>query len=391
MARKSNTRAAQGLGSIRQRSDGRWEGRFSTRNPLTGETRAHSVYGKTQKEVRQKLTETIAAIDRGDYREPCRMTLAEWLDIWSRDYLGGVKPTTAFQYREQIRLHIVPALGKVRLEALNPHTVQRFYNTLSKPHGDKKGLSQATIKQIHSILRNSLQQAVRVGYLRTNPASGCTLPRPDAEEVPAFDVEQVQAFLKQIEGNRYETLFKVALFTGMRLGELLGLEWSAVDFDAGTVAVRQQLQRERVKDGNFFMETPKNGKPRTLTPAPVVMELLQEHRVRQIEQRFRLAGAWEDLDLVFTNSGGGYCRRYSDYVAFKRVVKKIGMPDAHFHSLRHSYAVMAVMAGDDIKTLQTALGHSSPTLALNTYLTVTKEMQRESAERMETFITERIS
>jgi len=131
MARKSNTRAAAGAGSIRQRPDGRWEARFTVgRDPGTGKQIQRSVYGATQKEVRQKLSQAVAAIDSGTYTIPSRMTVGQWLDIWQRDYLGGVKPFTLLNYSQHIKNHIKPAMGAIKLDALNAHTIQNFYNNL---------------------------------------------------------------------------------------------------------------------------------------------------------------------------------------------------------------------------------------------------------------------
>ena len=180
MARKSNTRAAQGSGTIRQRKDGRWEARVTVgRDPGTGKQIQRSVYGATQQEVRKKLVQLTASIDTGTYKEPCKMTVGQWLDVWQRDYLGGVKPLTVQTYTKNIRIHIKPALGALKLEALNAHTVQGFINDLGKPKGEKAGLAPKTVKCIHGILHKALQQAVTVGYLRFNPADNCALPRAE--------------------------------------------------------------------------------------------------------------------------------------------------------------------------------------------------------------------
>ena len=159
------TKNAKGGGTIRKRSDGRWEARYTLGiDPKTGKQIQKSVYGKTQKEVRQKLTAITAEIDDGTYMEPCRMTLDEWLDIWLRDYLTGVKPSTAYLYQRQAKLYIRPALGSVRLDRLEPHTIQRFYNSLHEERDGKPPLSAKSIKNIHGILHKALQQAVSVSY-----------------------------------------------------------------------------------------------------------------------------------------------------------------------------------------------------------------------------------
>ena len=387
MARKSNTRGAQGGGTIRQRKDGRWEARYTVgRDPGTGKQIQRSVYGATQQEVRKKLAQLTTALDNGTYKEPCKMTVAQWLDIWTADYMGGVKPSTAFLYGEQIRLYIKPALGAVKLEALNTHTIQGFYNGLSIEREGGKALSPKSVKNIHGILHKALQQAVAVGYIRFNPADACTLPRVEKKEISPLDEEQIATFLKAIEGHRHELLYKVALFTGMREGEVLGLMWDCVDFEKGTITIKRQLRREQKKGGAYYITTPKNGKPRTITPAPWVMKMLRSQKARQAEQQLKMGPLWESSGMVFTNETGGYLSYRTVYDCFKRIVAQMGTPSTRFHDLRHTFAVASLRAGDDIKTVQGNLGHHTAAFTLDVYGHVTEQMKKDSAQRMEGFI-----
>lgn len=387
MPRKSNTRSAQGSGTIRQRKDGRWEARYTVgRDSGTGKQIQRSVYGATQQEVRKKLAQATAAIDNGTYKEPCKMTVGQWLDIWMTDYMGGVKRSTAFLYGEQIRLHIKPALGAVKLESLNTHTIQGFYNSLKTEREGGRPLSPKSVKNVHGILHKALQQAVAVGYIRFNPADACTLPRVEKKEINPLDEQQIATFLKTIEGHRHELLYKVALFTGMRESEILGLMWDAVDFDKGTITIKRQLRREQKKGGAYYITTPKNGKPRTITPAPWVMKLLRSQKVRQAEQQLKVGPLWENSGMVFTNETGGYLSYRTVYDCFKRIVAQMGTPSTRFHDLRHTFAVASLRAGDDIKTVQSNLGHHTAAFTLDVYGHVTEQMRKDSAQRMEGFI-----
>lgn len=387
MPRKSNTRAAQGSGTIRQRKDGRWEARYTVgRDPGTGKQVQRSVYGTTQQEVRKKLAQLTAALDAGTYKEPCKMTVGQWLDIWSADYLGGVKPFTVVSYTGHIKNHLKPALGSVKLEALNAHTIQEFYNSLGAEREGKPGLSPKTVKNIHGVLHKALQQAVKIGYLRFNPADACELPRAVRKELKPLDEEQSKAFLKAIQGHRYEMLYTVTLFTGMREGEALGLMWECVDFKKGTILINKQMQREKKKNGQYLLVPTKNGKSRTITPAPWVMKLLRTQRAKQAEQQLRAGPMWEDSGLVFTNELGHHLAIHTVYKDFKQIAASIGCPDARFHDLRHSYAVAAIRSGDDIKTVQGNLGHATAAFTLDVYGHVTDQMKRESAARMESYI-----
>ncbi len=387
MARKG-TRGAQGGGTIRQRPDGRWEARATVgRDPGTGRQIQRSVYGSTQKEARQKLAQITAALDSGTYKTPCKLTVGQWLDIWQRDYLGGVKASTAFHYGEQIRLYLKPALGAVKLETLNAHTIQHFYNALGNERANgKPGLSPKSVKNVHGLFHKALQQAVAVGYLRFNPSDACTLPKIEHKEIKPLEDAQISDFLKAIDGHCHELLYKVALFTGMREGEILGLDWDSVDFKSGTITVRQQLRREQKKGGGYYLTSPKNGKPRTLTPAPWVMKLLRLQKARQMEQQLKAGPFWEDTGMVFTNEIGGYLSYRTVYDCFKRVVASIGCPGVRFHDLRHTYAVTALRAGDDIKTVQGNLGHATAAFTLDVYGHVTDQMKQASAARMERYI-----
>lgn len=296
-----------------------------------------------------------------------RLTVGQWLDIWEQEYLGGIKGSTAFLYREQIKLYIKPALGDIRLAALDTHTIQRFCNGLVKEQDGRPGLSPKSVKNVHGILHNALQQAVTVRLMEFNPAHGCVLPRIEKKEIKPLNESQTMAFMELIQGHRHELLYKVALFTGMREGELLGLQWDCVDFRRGTVYVRQQLQRNRQKGGQYFFSSPKNGKTRLLTPAPWVMGLLEEQKHYQGELRAMAGEKWENSSLVFTNETGGYLSYRTVYDCFKRIVERMGAPTIRFHDLRHTFAVMSLNAGDDIKTLQENMGHHSAAFTLDVY------------------------
>lgn len=394
MARKSNTRAAQGSGTIRKKTVTRsgkqytyWEARYTVgHNPGTGKQIQRSITGKTQKEVAQKLKAATAAIDAGTYTAPSKMTVGEWLDIWAKDYLGGVKPFTVASYTGQIRNHIKPALGAVKLEALNTHTIQGFYNRLGQPQKGKPGLSPKTVKNVHGVLHKALQQAVAVGYIRFNPSEYCALPRVVKAELAPLDEQESKAFLQAIKGHRFEVLFTLTLFTGLREGEALGLKWDCVDFGKGVILVDKQLQREKKKGGAYIFAPLKNDKARTITPAPWVMQVLKHHKAKQAEQRLLAGELWEDSGLVFTNELGHHLAIHTVYKDFKAVVASIGRPDARFHDLRHSYAVAAIRSGDDIKTVQGNLGHATAAFTLDVYGHVTDQMKRESAARMESYI-----
>lgn len=386
MARKT-TRNAQGGGTIRQRSDGRWEARFTLgRDPGTGKQIQRSIYGSTQKEVRQKLAQAVAEIDNGTYQAPSKMTVGQWLDIWAAEYLGGVKPKTVESYHCQIKNHIKPAMAAVKLDALNAHTVQTFYNSLSAERDGKPGLSPKSVQIVHGVLHKALQQAVENGYIRFNPADACKLPRAEKPEIKPLDKDAMGAFVKAIRGHRFEAVYLTLLFTGMRRGEVCGLTWDCVDLDRGTILINKQLQNVPGQPGEYRLISTKNSKGRTITAASSVVSLLKKHRAQQLRDRLQAGPLWKDNGFVFCNEIGEHLSPSTVYNNYKRIVASIGLPDARLHDLRHSYAVAALQAGDDVKTVQGNLGHHAASFTLDVYGHVTEDMKQASADRMEQYI-----
>lgn len=206
------------------------------------------------------------------------------------------------------------------------------------------------------------------------------------KELAPLDEEQSKAFLRAIKGHRFEALFTVTLFTGLREGEAMGLMWDCIDLSRGIILVDKQLQQEKKKGGTYIFAPLKNDKARTITPAQWVMDLLKHRRAMQAEQRLRAGTFWEDSGLVFTDERGHHLARCTVIKDFKKVVASIGCPDTRFHDLRHSYAVAAIRSGDDIKTVQGNLGHATAAFTLDVYGHVTDQMKKDSAARMESYI-----
>ncbi len=380
-------KSTSGMGSIRKvtkvvkgKEYTYYEARYTEGfDPRTGKQIQRSISDKSKKVVAQKLKAALAAIDAGTYRAPCKMTVAQWLDIWVAEYLNSVKPLTKHNYNKQVQKHLKPALGAARLEALDTHTIQRFYNSLIA-----SGLSPKTVKNIHGILHCALQQAIACDYIYRNPADACKLPKVTKPEIKPLEPEEIARLLKEAEQDDYCNLFIVAMFTGMRQGELLGLAWECVDFNSGIITVKQQLQ---CKDGNYFLETPKSGKNRTILPAPIVMDSLRNQLQRQQKEQEQAGKMWDNqFNLVFTDALGKYLVRRTVVKHFKKISQRAGISDdARFHDLRHSFAVSSLYAGDDIKTVQANLGHATAQFTLDVYGHVTQKMRQDSANRMQKF------
>lgn len=378
MANKT-TKNAKGSGSIRKRPDGLWEGRYTPGvDPKTGKQIQKSVYGKTQKEVRSKLNQILVEIETGTYLEPSLMTVAEWLDIWLKDYIPNVKPSTVKSYQDHVRLNIKPYIGQIKLKKLTAPMVQSMYNDLLR----EKGLSPKTVKNVHGVLHRAMDQCVRLGYLRTHPLDAVTLPRIEKTKIHPMEDDLLTSFLREIRGNPYELVYYVTVFTGLRQSEVLGLTWDCVDFDRNTLLINKQ--HNKIKGTKIYaFSSLKNDKPRVLEVADAVMNAIKKQKAQQERWAELYDGIWSNPDnLVFTTQTGRYLCNQTVYLDFKKIVKRLGNGAVRFHDLRHTFAVNSLRTGDDIKTVQENLGHHTAAFTLDTYAHVTTSAQKEAAETM---------
>ena len=383
MANKKTTKNAKGAGTIRKRPDGRWEGRYSTGfDPKTGKQIQKSVYGSSQKEVRQKISKITSEIDEGIYTDPCNMKLGTWLDIWLKEYTGNLKASTRSIYDSHVRTHLKPNLGQIQLGKLAPHMVQHLYNELL----NERGLSAKTVKNVHGALHRAMEQAKQLGYIRVNPLDAVIVPRVEKTQIETLADDEMLRFLNVIKGEPDELIYFVTVFTGLRQGEVLGLTWDCVDFENNMLLINKQHTQLR-KTKEYVFASLKNDKIRTLTVADEVMDALRRQQKKQKAWAEEAGSAWSNPDqLVFTNELGRYVSNKTLYNRFKRLMKANGFDELRFHSLRHTFAVNSLRAGDDIKTVQENLGHATASFTLSTYAHSTPGMKKESANRMGQYI-----
>ena len=388
---------ANGEGNLRKRSNGTWEARVTLgTDPKTGKLISKSVYARTQKECREKM-KALLGIDGGQAatppaapKEPPKprpedvITVGQWLDTWLKEYLADVKPNTALQYESVVRLHLKPAFGDVLLKDLRTPMIQKFYNKMRDD-----GVSPKYIKNIHGILHRALDMAVRVEYLERNPTSACILPKVVEKQVTPLDAPEQKRLFIALKGNPFEALFLTAVFTGMRVGEIIGLTWDCVDFEHGVIHIEKQLVQTRVKGQDYVFGTLKNGKTRVIAPAPFVMEVLKKHKADQEAQKREMGDLWDEgkfPGLVFNHPDGSHYSQPTIWKEFQNILAAAGLEHHRVHDLRHTFAVNSLRAGDDIKTLQENMGHYSAAFTLDRYGHVTETMRRESSNRMQAFI-----
>ena len=387
-------RAAQGAGSIRKKTVTRngkeytyWEARYTAGyDPGTGKQIQKSISGKTQKEVRQKLQQVVTDIDQGTYVEPSKVTVEQWLNTWLNDFCVNVKPRTLDKYRSTVSVRIIPHLGRIKLTDLTTQHIQRVYNCFLRGEQGFTQLSTKSIRDTHGTLHRALQQAVELDYIKINPADRCKLPRVEKTEIKPLESEKITTFLQSIKGSRFERLFSVDLFSGMRMGEILALSWDCIDFEQGIIHIYRQLHQVK---GKYMFGTLKNDKPRTLAVAPFVLNVLKEQWTQQRCWKIAAGAIWENHEnLVFTDEIGRHLCPNTVRAELHRFTAPLGLDGFRFHDLRHSYAVASIQAGDDIKTLQSNLGHHTAAFTMEVYGHCTEEMQRKSASRMEQYIQE---
>lgn len=384
MPRKSNTRAAAGAGTIRQRTDGTWEGRLTVGvDPGTGKPVRKSVYGKTQAEVRKKMTATQRAIDNGTYQATDKTTVSEWLNTWMETFCKAkLKPLTYSSYEVAIRRHIKPAIGALRLQAVRGVHVQKMYNSMSDV-----GLSPKTIKNAAAILHKAFSVAMKQGMVHVNPCDAAELPKAQRKEIKPLTDAEIPLFLAAIESSSLKNAYALCLFAGLREGECLGLSWDQVNFETKRIIVSQQLQKEKCKNARYYIApTTKSGKPREIQPPDIAFQYLKAERRRQSENQLAAGQLWNNPDnLVFTDEFGKHIAIMTFYKRFKKIAASIGRPDARPHDLRHTAATVAIASGADVKSVQDLLGHATASFTLNVYAHTSDQMKKDTAARMQSY------
>ena len=377
MPKKKNARASNGMGSIRQRADGRWEARYST-----PEGRQKSVYGKSEKEVTAKLRGALHDLDSGAWREPSKITVGEWLDIWLADYQEQNTDRTTKKYKCIVNNHIRPLLGSLKMSKVTSMHARRLMNELIRA-----GLSTVTVHGYMGIFKAIMQSAVEAKVIQESPMTGIKPPKPTPKKFLIVDRADIPAFIEAAKETKYPNEIIFMLYTGLRVGEIRGLRWSDVDFNAGTINVQQQIHPRDVSPKQ--VTPPKYGEDRVIHLPHEALDVLKDQRKRQAEARLA-SGDWEDTDvsrdLVFRRKNGQPHNDKSIYFAVKKAGETIGMPDLHPHDLRHSYAVAALRSGADVKTVQHNLGHRSSKMTLDVYAAYTEDAGRESAEKLSAYL-----
>lgn len=368
-------RRGNGEGTIDQRRDGTWRARLTLPNG-----KRQCLYAKTRHQVAEKLNTALEARKKGLAVVNDRTTLGEYLAQW----LVGAKPSlrlrTWARYESCVRVHVSPAIGRVALSRLQPHHLQELYSDLLT-----KGLAPRSVRNVHVVIRRALGQAERWGFIPRNAAALVDKPRAERPEITTLTEDQVRALLVAAAGTRFEALYVLAITTGMRQGELLGLHWRDIDLDRGALQVRWTLTP--AKGGFHFAEPKTTRSRRRVELGPTAIASLRRHRVAQNAERMALAGGWIDNDLVFANEIGNPVDATNlTQRSFRRLLAAAGLRRIRFHDLRHTAATLMLGRGVHPKLVSEMLGHSQVAITLDLYSHVTPTMHREAAAVMDRIV-----
>ena len=350
-------RRGNGEGSVYRRKDGLWVGQYKIQTP--NGTKTKYIYSKTRKDAAVKLSKAIAERDSGLVYDCGSMKVGEYLDRWLDSTKGTVRESTWMRAEVDVRVHLKPRLGKTRLDRLDALQLQSLYREKLD-----SGLSPRTVQIIHATLHKALKQAVKWSLVPRNVAQSVEVPRGRKKEINPLSGEQVRRLLKAVEGDKLEALYILAVTTGIRSGELLGLQWGDLDLEAGTLQVNRTVSNGRI-------EAPKTSKSRrSIKLTQTSLQALEEHPRR---------GEWVFSTRVGTPINGHNLHNRS----WKPLLKKAGLPDIRFHDLRHTCATLLLTKGVHPKIVQELLGHSSISITLDTYSHVLPNMQEKVVEAME--------
>lgn len=338
------------------------------------------VSAKTKTECWRKLNMTMADADRGILPGPANLTVERYLTSWLADSVKGtVSRATYDGYRRDVHHHIIPELGRRKLKELSPADIRRLYRKMAE-----RGLKDRSIEYVHTTLRKSLKAAVVDRLINHNPTDGAKplkTPTGAARESRALDPYQVKALLEAASESRVKALYVVAIHTGLRRGELLGLQWTDADLDAGTLTVRRSLD----VDGTY--KTPKNqAAKRTLKLTSQTLDALKAHKARQNTERLQAGPRWQDHNLVFPNTVGKPMDAGNLYRReFQPLLERAELADEGFtiHSLRHTFATTLAEKGVHPSTAQKMLGHSDIRMTLAIYTHATDSMQDAATDALE--------
>ena len=372
----ANKRRPQGDGTIRKRSDGRWEARIIIGHKNDGTPMYKSAFAKTQKSALKELHHLIELYRDVDLTEDCRMTLGEWLDKWLDEYMiFTIRESTLDSYRAMVKNQVKPFIGGKQIASLTTADMQKFYNKIKKEgrvrehpiHG--KTLADSMVRGVHMMLHEALDTAVKERLIAKNPTNGTTVSKCNYPEKQILGDDQLETFLKAIKGHEYWCdFFYVEVMTGLRRGEICGLKWQDINFEENKLQVKRSVSVKK-GGGVSIGETKTETGVRSILMPPSVADVLQNRKQTAITE-------WVFPNFMHPEQPISPATAYRK---LKIILKHAGLPLIRFHDLRHTFATHATHGGVDPKTLAGILGHTNASFTLDTYTHVTSDMQKAAS------------
>ncbi len=349
-------------------------------DPVTGKRRQKRITARAKRDVESQVAALIQAAQTG-FTDASKLSVRNYLERWLETTAPTLRAVTERRYRDLVRLHIAGVIGNTPLAKLTAADVQRLY-------ADRlKVLSPTTVRYIHAVLHHALDDAVKWGLLARNVANAVEPPQKARNEMRVWSAEEVGRILRAAADDPLEAFWRLAIYTGMRRGELLALKWSDLDLDAGALSVQRSLGRGRTSRLEEGEPKSRSGR-RRIALSPSVVESLRHHRVRQLEHRLALGDAYEDRGYLFANEIGSHIHPNTLYRRFHDLTKRAGVPSIRFHDLRHTSATLLLAQGVHGKIVQERLGHANIAMTLDLYSHVTADMQRHAADALETALAD---
>lgn len=382
------TKKSNGEGTVFKEKSGRWRSVITVGRNANGSLKRKYFYGKTKKEVLDKMNDYKYKINNDLLPTDDTITLLEYLNYWLFKYkINEVKPSTITRYEGIIRNYIKPyPIGKIKLKDIRAAAIQSLYNSLI----EEGKTSSSNIGTINKVLKSAFTQAIKEGYMLRNYCQFVSIPkRHKNNDIVYLSLEEQQRFINACGGLRLEALFLFALGTGLRIGELLALEWNDISFENANVIVNKSLRQEKVfkSDGSSSYDTliqsTKTESSNRIVPIPKNIILkLKEYKIAQNKKRLSTGELYYESNLVFTTPIGTPINQSNLRKSYNRILDKANINRVKFHALRHTYATRLFEQNVQIKTVQVLLGHSDITTTMNIYTHVTEEVKSDAIDKI---------
>jgi len=364
-------------GTVYERPNGKWRAQIV----LEGRRLSYTAASKAQ--ALEWLRSISYRVDTGLTYASHQMTLGQLLDEWLAARKPNLAEHTAYYYEQVMREYILPVLGNTPLRKLSPGQIQRLYTAKVQ-----EGVGLRTVQKTHTILHAALNYALKMGMIERNPSKGAQSPKPQPAEMQFLAAEEAQVLLKTAKGNcdPYYAIYYLAIVTGMRQGELLGLKWQDIDFDHGVLNVRRSLKRR--PKGDLYLSTPKTKSSiRAIKLGEQSIQVLREHQEALEKVKAEADSRWQVTGHVFVSSIGTAIDPANLLKRFRQLLRLAGLPKIRFHDLRHTAASLMLNNGVDVLVASQRLGHAKPSITLNVYGHLIPAIQHQAAETLDRLIS----